>query len=75
LAEALAALTSWAEPDLELLIKAFASAETVGLGKVGPPLRAVLTGGRPSPDLAKTLAALGREESLARLNDALSQRT
>jgi glutamyl-tRNA synthetase len=75
LAEALAGVTSWAEPDLDLLIKAFASAEGVGLGKVGPPLRAVLTGGRPSPDLAKTLAALGREESLARLNDALSQRT
>ena len=75
LADALAGMAGWSDPDLELLIKAFAHAEGVGLGKIGPPLRAVLTGGRPSPDLSKTLAALGREESLARLNDALSQRT
>ncbi|HTK34989.1 MAG TPA: glutamate--tRNA ligase [Caulobacteraceae bacterium] len=75
LAEALARTDSWTDPDLELLIKAFADAEGVGLGKIGPALRAVLTGGRPSPDLSKTLAALGREESLGRVNDALSQRT
>jgi glutamyl-tRNA synthetase len=75
LAEVLAASASWSDPDLELLIKAFAHAEGVGLGRIGPPLRAVLTGGRPSPDLSKTLAALGRGESLGRINDALSQRT
>jgi glutamyl-tRNA synthetase len=74
LARALAETNSWNDPDLELLIKAFADAEGVGLGKIGPGLRAVLTGGRPSPDLSKTLAALGRDESLGRLNDALSQR-
>ena len=74
MAEALAASPGWSDPDLEHLIKAFAEAEGVGLGKIGPPLRAVLTAGRPSPDLSKTLAALGREESLGRMTDALSQR-
>ena len=44
----------------------------VGLGKIGPALRAALTAGAPAPDLSKTLAALGREESLGRLDDALS---
>lgn len=75
LSAALASSTSWADADLELLIKAFAESEGVGLGKIGPNLRAALTGGRPSPDLSKTLVALGREESLARVHDALSQRT
>jgi glutamyl-tRNA synthetase len=75
LMQALESTTSWADPDLELLIKAFAESEGVGLGRIGPPLRAVLTGGRPSPDLSKTLASLGRDESLGRLHDTLSQRT
>jgi glutamyl-tRNA synthetase len=75
LTETLEATASWSDPDLELSIKAFAAAENVGLGKIGPALRAALTGGRPSPDLSKTLSALGRDESLGRLHDALSQRT
>jgi glutamyl-tRNA synthetase len=32
----------------------------------------VLTGGAPAPDLAATLAALGRDEALGRLHDALT---
>jgi glutamyl-tRNA synthetase len=75
LAAVLAALDRWDDPALEEALKAFAESEAVGLGKIGPGLRASLTGGRPAPDLSKTLAALGREESLGRLNDALSQRT
>ena len=57
---------------LEGRLKAFAAAEGVGMGKFGPALRGVLAGGAPAPDLAATLAALGREEALARLNDALA---
>jgi glutamyl-tRNA synthetase len=44
----------------------------VGLGKIGPGLRAVLSGGSPAPDLAGALVALGKAESLSRLDDALS---
>jgi glutamyl-tRNA synthetase len=47
-------------------------AESVGFGKFGPALRAILTGGSASPDLHRTLASLGRDEAMARLNDALS---
>ncbi|MEH6665891.1 MAG: hypothetical protein V7678_13655 [Brevundimonas sp.] len=39
---------------------------------MGPPLRGALTAGSSSPDLARTLSSLGREESLGRLEDALS---
>jgi glutamyl-tRNA synthetase len=49
----------------------FAASEGVGLGKFGPALRGVLSGGAPAPGLAETLAALGREEALGRLQDAL----
>jgi glutamyl-tRNA synthetase len=42
------------------------------MGKYGPALRAALSGGSPAPDLAGALVSLGKEESLARLDDALS---
>lgn len=72
LRERLGLFGSWDVFALEAEIKAFAADEGVGLGKIGPGLRGCLAGGAPAPDLARTLAALGREESLARLDDALS---
>ncbi len=62
---------TWDVFALETELKAFAEDEGVGLGKIGPGLRGILAGGSPAPDLAKTLVALGREESLGRLDDAL----
>ncbi len=62
---------SWDVFALEAELKAFAEEEAVGFGKIGPAVRAALTGDGVSPDIAKTLAALGREESLGRLDDAL----
>lgn len=64
---------SWDVFALEAELKAFAEDEAEGFGKIGPATRAALTGGAASPDIAKTLAALGREESLGRLDDALQQ--
>jgi glutamyl-tRNA synthetase len=64
---------SWDVFALEAELKAFAEEEAVGFGKIGPAVRAALTGDGVSPDIAKTLSALGREESLARLDDALQQ--
>ena len=64
---------SWDVFALEAELKVFAEEETVGFGKIGPAVRAALTGDGVSPDIAKTLAALGREESLGRLDDALQQ--
>jgi glutamyl-tRNA synthetase len=68
----LAASNDWSAEALETLLKAFAEAEGVGFGKIGPPLRGALTAGSPSPDLGRTMAALGRDETLGRLSDALS---
>ncbi len=72
LASALAQQAVWKPAELAETLKAFAEAEG-GFGKFGPALRAILAAGAVAPDLASALAALGREESLARIDDALSQ--
>ena len=72
LRDTLAAAPAWDVPALEASNRAFAEREGVGLGRIGPALRAVLSGGSPAPDLAGALVALGKEESLGRLDDALS---
>ena len=73
LAKSLAGADDWTAPGLTAILRAFADKEGVGFGKFGPSLRAVLAGVAPGPDLASALAALGRIESLGRINDALSQ--
>jgi glutamyl-tRNA synthetase len=67
----LEAAPTWEEASLAQTLKDFAGAEGVGMGQIGPGLRALLTGGAASPDLGSTLALLGREESLARIADGL----
>jgi glutamyl-tRNA synthetase len=52
---------------LDAVLRAFAEAEGKKLGQVAQPLRAALTGSTMSPGIDATLAALGRQESLARL--------
>lgn len=73
LRERLGLFQSWDVFPLEAELKVFAEEEGVGFGKIGPSLRAALTGGSTSPDIARTLCALGRDESLGRLDDALQQ--
>ena len=69
LRDRLAAESHWDHAALGSTLKAFATEEGVGLGQIGPGLRAALTGGTPAPDLGAALELLGREESLARLSD------
>jgi glutamyl-tRNA synthetase len=69
LRDALEKAPAWDHIALGETLKAFATGEGVGLGQIGPGLRAALTGGAPSPDLGQTLELLGREEALARIAD------
>ena len=71
LTQTLEKTSDWSVSGLERALKDFAAEEGVGLGKFGPALRGVLSGGASAPDLAGALAALGRDESLGRLNDTL----
>lgn len=66
---ALVAHNDWSADALGGALKSFAEAEGVGFGKIGQPLRAALTGGAPAPDMSLVLALLGREETIARLDD------
>ncbi len=72
LRESLGNEADWTVAALDARIRGFAEHEGVGMGKFGPALRGCLAGGSPAPDLAGTLVSLGRDESLARLDDALS---
>ncbi len=72
LSERLAVEPDWSSPPLHVALKAFADEEG-GFGKFGPALRPILAAGAVAPDLASALAALGQDESLGRIEDALSQ--
>jgi glutamyl-tRNA synthetase len=72
LRQRLGAAADWQVAALEAEIRSFAEQEGVGIGKFGPALRAVLSGGAAAPDLAGALVSLGKQESLGRLDDVLS---
>ena len=60
---------SWTAAALEEQVTQFAEAQGHGLGTYAQPLRAALTGQARSPGIFDVLELLGREESLARIND------
>jgi len=63
----------WSTPAaLETRLNALAAEKNTGFGAVGAPVRAALTGGRPSPSLGEVLYALGRAEALARISDQIA---
>ena len=68
---ALAALVEWTAPAIHEAIQALAEGTGVGLGKVAQPLRVAVSGGGVSPPIDQTLAILGREQTLARIDRAI----
>jgi glutamyl-tRNA synthetase len=62
------ARTDFTPPTLDAALREFAETSGRKLGQVAQPLRAALTGSTASPGIDATLAALGKEEALARLN-------
>ena len=64
------AATDFFAPALDAAIRAYAEATGRKLGQVAQPLRAALTGSTMSPGIDATLAALGRDEALARIASA-----
>ncbi len=59
----------WSAPALEAVVRAYAEEIGAKLGSVAQPLRAALTGRSTSPGIFDVLTVLGREESLARIED------
>ncbi|WP_174293144.1 glutamate--tRNA ligase, partial [Sphingomonas bacterium] len=69
---ALDALDGWDTEALDAAVRQVAEAEGVKLGQVAQPLRVALTGRRTSPGIFDVLALLGREESLGRIADQMT---
>lgn len=61
---------SWNRDTLEGAVSAVAEANGTKLGKLAGPLRAVLAGRAVSPSVFDMMLVLGRNETLARLQDA-----
>jgi glutamyl-tRNA synthetase len=64
------AATDFSPANIDAALRAFAEAQGRKLGQVAQPLRAALTGSTMSPGIDATLAALGRQEALARIASA-----
>jgi len=67
----LAALAKWDAESLEGAVRETAESCGVKLGKLAQPLRAALTGRTTSPGIFDVLLLLGRDESLARMEDQI----
>jgi glutamyl-tRNA synthetase len=62
----------WTAESSEQAVRAFAERTGAKLGSVAQPLRAALTGRTTSPGIFDVLAALGKAETLARIDDQVA---
>jgi glutamyl-tRNA synthetase len=69
--QALAALPKWTAEAIHALMQALAEQAGVGLGKIAQPIRVAVSGGSVSPPIDQTLAILGLEQVLKRLDRAI----
>jgi glutamyl-tRNA synthetase len=68
----LAAINKWEPQHMEEALRAEAGRRGIGAGKLFQPLRVALTGLTVSAGIFDVLALLGRDRSLARIDDATS---
>jgi glutamyl-tRNA synthetase len=69
----LASVTEWSAASIHEALNALAARLGVGLGKIAQPLRVAVTGSSVSPPIDATLALVGRERTLARIDSGLIQ--
>ena len=69
---ALLSNTEWKDEPLKAALEGFAAAKGVKFGDVAQPLRVALAGAAVSPPIHETLALLGKEETLRRVDKALA---
>jgi glutamyl-tRNA synthetase len=67
-----AALEEWSERSTQAAVEGAAAKTGMKLGKVAQPLRVALTGQAASPGIGTTLALVGRERTLRRIDRALA---
>lgn len=71
--DALAALPEFAAPAIHELLQTLSAELGCKLGDLAQPIRVAITGTKVSPPIDTTLALLGREKSLARIEAALQR--
>lgn len=64
---------AWDTASLDAVIKAVSEEASVGMGKVAQPVRVAVTGGTTSPGIGETLELIGKDESLRRIDAAISR--
>ena len=63
---------TWERKILEGIVTEIAQAHGLGLGKIAQPLRAALAGRSTSPSVFDMMIILGKDESLGRIEDAVT---
>lgn len=71
----LAAMAELTEQGIEEMLRALAEEYKVGLGKVAQPLRVAITGSTISPPIFDSVQLLGKEKTLARIDNTLKRFT
>ncbi|TLZ49047.1 MAG: glutamate--tRNA ligase [Gammaproteobacteria bacterium] len=71
--ERLASLPDWSAATIHAALNELATQLNSGLGKIAQPVRVAVTGTAVSPPIDATLALLGRERTLARLDAVLAK--
>jgi glutamyl-tRNA synthetase len=66
-------LAPWEAPVIEAALRALPDRLGLGAGKTFQPLRVAVTGSSVSPPLFESMAALGRERTIARLRRAVDE--
>src|SRR5207247_2283670 len=72
-AEALRGLAAWEVEPIQAALEALVGDRGVKPNALYQPIRVAITGGTVSPGIFESLAALGREASLARIDAALER--
>ena len=72
LVEILRGLNEWTVAAIDAAARVFAESRGLKLGKIAQPLRAALTGRTISPGIFEVMVLIGRDETLARLQDQSS---
>ena len=71
--DALAALDDFSSADVESALEPIPPKMDLAAGKVYQPIRVAITGSTVSPGIFESVAVLGREETLARIDAALAR--
>jgi glutamyl/glutaminyl-tRNA synthetase len=69
----LAPMGEFTEQGIEELLRSLAQEHNVGLGKVAQPLRVAITGTTISPPIFDSVQLLGKQNTLARIDNTLSK--